>query len=99
MRFLSISRLRQETDRYPDVKKQIENWYDVVKKANWQNLEQVRENYREAEAVGKFTVFNLKGNHYRLIVDIDYQFQTIRYKYFLTHAEYDKGRWKNDPYF
>jgi mRNA interferase HigB len=99
MRFLSISRLRQETGRYPDVKKQIENWYDVVKKANWQNLEQVRKNYREAEAVGKFTVFNLKGNHYRLIVDIDYEFQTILYKYFLTHAEYDKGRWKNDPYF
>jgi mRNA interferase HigB len=97
MRFLSISRLRQGTGRYPDVKKQIENWYDVVRKANWQNLEQVRKNYREAESVGNFTVFNLKGNHYRLIVGINYENQTIYYKYFLTHSEYDKGRWKNDP--
>lgn len=99
MRLISISSLHQDTSRYPDVKKQIENWYDVVKKANWQNLEQVRKNYREAEAVGNFTVFNLKGNHYRLIVGIDYEIQTIYYKYFLTHSEYDKGRWKNDPYF
>jgi mRNA interferase HigB len=99
MRLISMPRLRQDTNRYPDVKKQIEHWYDVVKKANWQNLEQVRANYREAEAVGNFTVFNLKGNHYRLIVGINYETQTIYYKYFLTHSEYDKERWKNDPYF
>jgi len=99
MRLISVSRLRQETGRYPDVKKQIEHWYDVVKKANWQNLEQVRKNYREAESVGNFTFFNLKGNHYRLIVGINYETQTIYYKYFLTHSEYDKERWKNDHYF
>jgi mRNA interferase HigB len=99
MRLISMPRLRQDASRYPDVKKQIENWYDVVKKANWQNLEQVRKNYREAEAVGNFTIFNLKGNHYRLIVGINYENETIYYKYFLTHSEYDKERWKNDPYF
>jgi mRNA interferase HigB len=99
MKLISISSLPQDASRYPDVKKQIENWCDVVKKANWQNLEQVRVNYREAESVGNFTVFNLKGNHYRLIVGINYETQTIYYKYFLTHSEYDKERWKNDPYF
>jgi mRNA interferase HigB len=99
MKLISISSLRQDTSPYPDVKKQIENWCNVVKKANWQNLEQVRKNYREAESVGNFTVFNLKGNHYRLIVGINYETQTIYYKYFLTHSEYDKERWKNDHYF
>ena len=33
MRVISIPHLRQDTSRYPDVKKQIENWCDVVKKA------------------------------------------------------------------
>jgi mRNA interferase HigB len=55
--------------------------------------------YPTADAVGNFIVFNIKGNSYRLIVSIDYAIQTIYYKYFLTHAEYDKEKWKNDPLF
>lgn len=55
--------------------------------------------YPEAEAVGNFTVFNIKGNKYRLIVDLVYTDQIIYLKYILTHAEYDKDKWKNDPYF
>ncbi|WP_372478210.1 type II toxin-antitoxin system HigB family toxin [Nostoc mirabile] len=34
-----------------------------------------------------------------LIVGIDYEDQVVYYKYFLTHTEYDKGKWKNDFYF
>ena len=56
----------------------------------WKNLEQVRQIYRNAEAVGNFTVFNIKGNKYRLIVGIDYETQTVYYKYLLTHSEYNK---------
>ncbi|MEQ8997456.1 MAG: type II toxin-antitoxin system HigB family toxin [Coleofasciculus sp. B1-GNL1-01] len=41
----------------------------------------------------------MKGNRDRLIVDIVYSEQTIFIKYILTHAEYDKDKWKNDPYF
>jgi mRNA interferase HigB len=63
------------------------------------NLEDIRQIYRDAEAVGNFTVFNIKGNKYRLIVGIDYENQTVYYKYLLTHSEYDKNEWKNDPYF
>jgi len=32
--------------------------------------------YPKAEAVGNFTVFNIKGNNYRLIVNIRYSIQT-----------------------
>jgi mRNA interferase HigB len=99
MRLISIRNLRNDAARYPDVKQQINNWYTTVKKAEWQTLEDVRCIYRDAEAVGNFTVFNIKGNNYRLIAGIDYKGQIVYYKYLLTHAEYDKGRWKNDPYF
>jgi mRNA interferase HigB len=99
MHLISIRNLRVDTARHLDVKKQINDWYTTVSKANWNNLEDVRQIYRDAEAVGNFTVFNIKGNDYRLIVGIDYENQTVYYKYFLTHAEYDKDRWKNDPYF
>ena len=50
--------------------------------------------YPHADFVDPFTVFNIKGNTYRLIVKIEYRFARIYIKYFLTHAEYDKGEWK-----
>ncbi|ANV88878.1 type II toxin-antitoxin system HigB family toxin [Picosynechococcus sp. PCC 7117] len=99
MHLIAIRNLRRDAARYPDANPAIEAWYTIVKRAQWQNLEEVRKTYRDAEVVGNFTVFNIKGNKYRLIVGIDYPSQTIYYKYFLTHADYDKDTWKNDPYF
>ncbi|MEH2225602.1 type II toxin-antitoxin system HigB family toxin [Nostoc sp.] len=99
MHLIAIRNLRIDAAQYSDVKKQVDNWYATVNKVEWQNLEDVPQIYRDAEAVGNFTVFNIKGNEYRLIVGIDYQNQTVYYKYFLTPAEYNKGKWKNDPYF
>ncbi|HEY9701411.1 MAG TPA: type II toxin-antitoxin system HigB family toxin [Allocoleopsis sp.] len=99
MHLIAVRKLRADTSLYPDVKNPIETWYATIKKAQWSNLEDVRKIYRDAESVGNFTVFNIKGNRYRLIVGIDYQTQTIYYKYFLTHGEYDKNNWKNDPHF
>ena len=40
------------------------------------------------------TVFNLCGNHYRLIVAIHYNTQLVFILRFFTHAEYDKDAWK-----
>ncbi len=99
MHLISIRNLRDDAANYPEVSQPIEDWYAVVKSVKWENLEEVRKIYRDTEAVGNFTVFNIKGNRYRLIVGIDYESYTVYYKYLLTHAEYDKNRWKNDPYF
>jgi mRNA interferase HigB len=99
MRLIAIKNLRNAAARYPDVKKIVETWYSIVKSADWSSLEDVRQVYRDAEAVGNFTVFNIKGNNYRLIVGINYVKQRIYFKYFLTHAEYDRNSWKNDPYY
>jgi mRNA interferase HigB len=99
MHLISIRNLRTIAAQYPDTIKQIEDWYTTVKKSDWQSLVDIRQIYRDADAVGNFVVFNIKGNNYRLIVGIDYADQTVYFKYFLTHAEYDKDKWKNDPYF
>jgi mRNA interferase HigB len=99
MHLISIRNLRNITARYSDTAKQVEDWYTTVKQSNWQSLADIRQIYRDTDVVGNFTVFNIKGNDYRLIVGIDYIDQTVYFKYFLTHAEYDKDKWKNDPYF
>ncbi|MDF0556877.1 type II toxin-antitoxin system HigB family toxin [Kamptonema sp. UHCC 0994] len=40
----------------------------MATKAKWSNLVEVQSVFPKAEAVGNFTVFNIKGNNYRLIV-------------------------------
>jgi mRNA interferase HigB len=99
MRLFSIGTLLADAEKHPEALLPLKTWYRIVRSEAWKNLEEVKEIYRDAEAVGNLTVFNIKGNKYRLIVSINYEKQRIYYKYFLTHAEYDKDKWKNDPYF
>jgi mRNA interferase HigB len=99
MHVISYRRLREYAEKHADIRDVLDNWYKVASGAAWGNLIEVQEIFPKAEAVGGFTVFNIKGNNYRLIVAIDYEQQLIYVKYILTHAEYDKEQWKNDPYF
>ena len=84
MHLISITNLRDDAAQYPDAERAIRNWFKTVEQAQWQNLEEVRQSFKDAEAVGNFTVFNIKGNNYRLIVGVDYERQIVYYKYFLT---------------
>ncbi len=72
----------------------IGEWYKIATHAEWSSLAEVKKTYPHADFVEPFTVFNIKGDTYRLIVKIEYRRQMIFVKHFLTHAEYDKGGWK-----
>jgi mRNA interferase HigB len=99
MHVISYKRLRQFYRDHADAQTPLDNWYKLATQATWQNLINVQNLFPTAEAVENFTVFNIRGNRYRLIVAIDYERQLIYVKYILTHPEYDKEQWKNDPHF
>ena len=44
--------------------------------------------------VADLAIFTIRGNRYRLIARMVFRYRRIYIKEFLTHAEYDKGRWK-----
>ena len=99
MHVISYRKLREYGDKHANCRHALDNWYKVSSKLVWENLVEVQAVFPKAEAVGNFTVFNIKGNNYRLIVSIDYEKEITYIKYILTHAEYDKEQWKNDSYF
>lgn len=70
------------------------HWYSVARRAGWKHLAEVRADFPHADNVGVFTVFNISGNKYRLISVIKYRWQIIYIRHILTHAEYDRERWK-----
>jgi mRNA interferase HigB len=72
----------------------LDVWYRVAKAAEWKSLVDVKDAYPQADYVAPYTVFNIKGNTYRLITKIEYRFQKIFIKHVLTHADYNKDEWK-----
>jgi IS605 OrfB family transposase len=70
MRIIALRRLREFWGRHPDAEASLRSWYQVAKQAHWQRFTDVRAFYSSADQVGKFTVFNIAGNKYRLIAVI-----------------------------
>lgn len=79
---------------HPNSESSLSSWYKIAKKATWQNIVEVRENYPHADLVGRFVVFNIAGNNYRLIAEIYFDSQLMLIRHILTHSDYDKEKWK-----
>jgi len=94
LRIISRRRLREYWTSHADAEDALRTWFAIAKRSHWCNLVEVQRTYSSAEAVAGYTVFNIKGNSYRLISKIEYRLQTIFIKAVLTHAEYDKDKWK-----
>jgi mRNA interferase HigB len=100
MNIISRRAIRNAQQRHPDAANWLDNWWDIVSKRQWENLHQVRADYPGTDQVGSCLVFNVCGNKYRFICGVTYAGQwaggTLYVKHFLTHAEYDKNKWKAD---
>jgi len=94
VRIIAKSRLVELGKRHANCANALDAWHRVAVAATWTNLSEVRRAYPSADAVGNKTVFNIKGNTYRLITAIHYDTGIIYIRELLTHAEYDKGDWK-----
>ena len=67
------------------------SWYEEGNTAEWSSPNELKEQYRNASILtDKRVVFNIHGNSYRLIVDIEYRLKIIFIIWFGTHKEYDK---------
>jgi mRNA interferase HigB len=94
MHVISRKRLKEAAARHADMEGPLDAWFRIAKKASWKNLGDIRQTFLSTDAVGKWTVFNIKGNQYRLITEINYTGRRIYIRHVLTHAEYDRGGWK-----
>ena len=91
---ISRTRLLEAALVHGDLGAALDTWYRIAKKEKWRSLEDVRRVLPTADGVGRYTVFNIKGNNFRLIAEIDYEFGRLYIRHVLTHASYDKGAWK-----
>ena len=93
MHVISRKKLLEAAERHRDLAGPLDVWYRIAKKVEWRNLVDVKRVFPTADAAGRFTIFNIKGNAYRLVAEINYRTQKIFLRHVLTHAEYSKGNW------
>jgi len=91
---ISRKKLLEAAREHSGLGESLDVWYRIAKKAKWKNLVEVRQVFPSADAVEGFTVFNIKGNAYRLIVEINYRTGRVFLRHVLTHARYSSGEWK-----
>jgi len=96
MHIISKKKLREFWDIHPKAKAPLEAWYQVALAEEWESFADVRKTFNTADQVGKFTVFNIGGNKYRLIAVIHFNRGKLFVRHVLTHAEYDEEKWKNE---
>ncbi len=91
MRILARKALVAFWSLHPDAKTNLEAWYHEAKGASWASSADIKALYRSASIIGKSrVVFNICGNKYRLVVQINYSLHVIYIRFIGTHKEYDR---------
>ena len=90
MRIIARKALREFCDHEPQAQQALAAWYAEASDAQWKTPAEVKAHYRNASILkaGR-VVFNIRGNDYRLVVWINYEFFTIYIRFIGTHAAYD----------
>lgn len=90
MRILGTNVLEDAIRKHSDLRPSLASWLMIAGGAKWKNLSELRQTWRDTDSVKGRTIFNVKGNRYRLLAIVNYASQTIIVKELVTHAEYTK---------
>lgn len=94
MHIITRKRLMEFSRIHPDARGPLNAWFTIVRKTDYASFVNLRMTFPSADQVGRFTVFNIEGNKFRLIVAIHYNRQKMYIRHVLTHAEYNRGAWR-----
>ena len=87
MRVISRKKLLDFWRRHPDVEEPLKAWYAEAKHSKWKAPDDIKQRYRSADMLpDNRIVFNIKGDHYRLVVKINYSIGIVYIRFIGTHA-------------
>jgi len=78
-------------EKYKQAESSVKSWIYEVRYSDWNNAQELKQKYGSASVLtSKRLVFNIKGNEFRLIVDIEFKIKLVFVVWFGTHQEYDQ---------
>lgn len=93
MRILNLPLLESYKQHHADVRGHLDAWRDEVERAIWQTSHDIKRRYKSADFLAdNRVIFNIKGNSYRLVVQVRYRGGIVLIEWIGTHAEYSKKK-------
>jgi mRNA interferase HigB len=90
MRIVSFRKLREFFEEDPNSKVALQDWYKRASKAQWDNFSDINKTFNSVNSVGNSRfVFNVKGNHYRIVTQILFTLKRIYIRWVGNHKNYD----------
>ena len=99
MWIIAKMRLQEYWRKHPGAKVGLEKWFKLTGAAKWKSLIDVRRIFPHADLVtvksgNTVIVFNVGGGNHRMITSIHYNTSKVYVVSIMTHAEYNKNKWK-----
>ena len=90
MRIVSFRKIREFFEEDPNSKVALQDWYKRASKAQWDNFSDIKKTFNSVDSVGNSRfVFNVKGNHYRIVAQILFTLKRIYILWVGNHKNYD----------
>lgn len=91
MKVLGRDKIEKFIKKHSNAKGALNAWFNEAENSDWKTSQDIKNRYRSADFLANNKViFNIKGNHYRLVVKVRYQNGIVVIDWIGTHSEYDK---------
>jgi mRNA interferase HigB len=91
MKLVGIPIIEAFAAQHADVRTRLGAWVAEVKASSWRSSQDIKDKYKSASFLANnIVVFNIKGNSYRLVVQVSYRNNVVVVKQIGTHSEYSK---------
>ena len=76
---------------FADLEAGLQSWLYEVLEADWKTPQNIKDQFSSASICGNNrVVFNIAGNKYRLVVEMQYRAGIVWVKFLGTHEQYDQ---------
>ena len=98
MRIIARPILMDYWKKHRREKGSLESWYKVVQKADWTKPSDLKKTFNSVDPYRQdnrlYHIFNVGGNHTRVVANIHFNTKRVYIRCVLTHDEYSKDKWK-----
>lgn len=94
MHVITRKRLREFATKHKEAEEPLSVWFRLISTKDFGSFSELKRVFGSVDKVDRFTVFDIGGNKFRLIAAIHYNRKKVYIRHVLTHAEYDREKWK-----